>query len=111
MTKGQNWKGVSFRSGKESLLDVAPHLMMPDRGCDYHPACLSCPLPICRYDTEGLAEAKRQRDEEIISLASQGWSVYLLTTRFQIGRRTLRTLLQRGRRALLSEGMVEDARN
>ena len=24
-----------------------------DAGCDLHPSCLSCPLPVCRYDIPG----------------------------------------------------------
>ena len=24
-----------------------------DDGCDLHPRCLSCPLPVCRYDVPG----------------------------------------------------------
>lgn len=24
-----------------------------DDGCDIHPHCLTCPLPVCRYDVPG----------------------------------------------------------
>lgn len=28
-------------------------LVYVDRGCNYHPSCLTCPFAVCRYDAEG----------------------------------------------------------
>lgn len=31
--------------------DALPsHDMHPDTGCDLHPACLTCPFAVCRYE-------------------------------------------------------------
>ena len=41
-----------------------------DDGCDLHPSCLSCPLPVCRYDIPGGKRAvlNLYRDERIARL-------------------------------------------
>ena len=27
-----------------------------DNGCEYSPSCLKCPLPVCKYDAQGIAK-------------------------------------------------------
>ena len=41
-----------------------------DDGCDIHPSCLSCPLPVCRYDIPGGKRAvlNLYRDQMIATL-------------------------------------------
>lgn len=41
-----------------------------DTGCDIHPSCLSCPLPVCRYDVPGGKRAvlNTYRDQRIAAL-------------------------------------------
>ncbi len=41
-----------------------------DDGCDLHPSCLSCPLPVCRYDMPGGKRAvlNLYRDQMIATL-------------------------------------------
>ena len=41
-----------------------------DDGCDLHPSCLSCPLPVCRYDIPGGKRAvlNLYRNERIVRL-------------------------------------------
>ena len=41
-----------------------------DDGCDLHPRCLTCPLPVCRYDIPGGKRAvlNLYRDQTIARL-------------------------------------------
>ena len=39
---------------KRTRRDAYPEdLVYVDRGCNYHPSCLTCPFVVCRYDMEG----------------------------------------------------------
>ena len=63
-----------------------------DDGCDLFVACLSCPLPQCRYDVAGGARAmlNRVRDDEI-RYQRRELAVPLdeIARRFRISRRTV----------------------
>ena len=45
-----------------------------DTGCDLHPKCLECPLPMCKYDDPDRRVPMRRdvRDAQIIDLLAQG---------------------------------------
>ncbi|HQW51290.1 MAG TPA: helix-turn-helix domain-containing protein [Tepidiformaceae bacterium] len=71
-----------------------------DTGCDLYAACLSCPLPRCRYDANGGATAilREGRDEVIQRAAAHdGVSVDELARMFGLSRRTIFRVLERGR--------------
>lgn len=71
-----------------------------DDGCDIHPACLSCPLPQCRYDEpyDKLAEQRKERNAAIMqAFYDEGLSVADLISRFNVSRRTIHRVLQAGR--------------
>ena len=63
-----------------------------DDGCDLFAACLSCPLPQCRYDVAGGARTmlNRVRDDEIRYLRRElAVPVDEIARRFRISRRTV----------------------
>ena len=69
-----------------------------DEGCDFHPSCLTCPLPRCRYDEPGGVRAllNSGRDREILHLRRrQGLAVETLAQRYGVSRRTVFRILQR----------------
>ena len=71
-----------------------------DEGCDFHPSCLTCPLPRCRYDEPGGVRALLNlgRDREILHLRRrQGLAVETLAQRYGVSRRTVFRILQRGK--------------
>ena len=71
-----------------------------DTGCDLHPACLTCPLPVCRYDMDAKGGARAQnllRDAEIARLYQQRVGIKELTARFGIGRRSVFRALARAK--------------
>ncbi len=71
-----------------------------DTGCDLYPSCLRCPLPRCRYDTNGGATAilREGRDRSILRAATHdGMSVDELARMFGLSRRTIFRVLERGR--------------
>jgi len=71
-----------------------------DEGCDFHPSCLTCPLPRCRYDEPGGVRALLNlgRDREIFHLRRrQGLAVETLARRYGVSRRTVFRILQRGK--------------
>lgn len=49
----------------------------PDWGCSFHPSCLACPLPGCRYDPSyyGRQLLARLRASRLQQLRAEGFSV------------------------------------
>lgn len=69
-----------------------------DTGCDVHPACLTCPLPRCRYDEAGWLQREERdtRDAEVLRLRfRQALTVDELAAQFQVSARTVHRILQR----------------
>lgn len=62
---------------------------LPDRGCEVHPSCLSCPLPGCRYDLElGLADIRAsERRKAIQKLWAKGRTVEQIAKALQVSTR------------------------
>ncbi|MBI4496963.1 MAG: recombinase family protein [Chloroflexi bacterium] len=88
------------------VLDTLPELTRyHDDGCDLHPACLTCPLPRCRYDQpEGSRNAtnvtKEVRNETVLRVfLEEGLSARELAGRFRISKRTVHRILAAGRKA------------
>lgn len=76
------------RDGKPEVLDWA------DTGCDLAPACLSCPLPRCRYDEPmnkgGWNNQKvRERWMRIRSFVNGGGTVMEAAAEFGVDKRTV----------------------
>lgn len=86
----------------EPLIDRPPELFaFKDTGCDLHPACLTCPLPRCRYDEPGWRqrEERGQRDTEVLRLRMrQALSVGDLAAQFGVSTRTVHRILRAGDR-------------
>ncbi len=61
-----------------------------DDGCDIHPSCLSCPLPVCRYDLPGgkRAVANLYRNEQIARLR-RDYTVPVVAALMGVSRRTV----------------------
>lgn len=54
-----------------SALDNLPeHMPYHDTGCSIHPACLTCPLPQCRYDSQPGWVGKGRRSIRHAEIAS-----------------------------------------
>ena len=67
-----------------------------DDGCDIHPACLTCPLPRCRYEEKGGLRAmiNAYRDQQIAGLRDAGVTAEELSERFGLSRRTIFRILE-----------------
>ncbi len=61
-----------------------------DDGCDLHPSCLSCPLPVCRYDIPGGKRAvlNLYRNEQIARLR-RDYTVPVVAGLLGVSRRTV----------------------
>ena len=72
-----------------------------DDGCDYHPACLTCPLVVCRYQVPGGIRAIRntERDPQIVALHREGVPVDDIAERFGLSRRSVFRVLAMGKAA------------
>jgi len=69
-----------------------------DEGCELAPACLSCPLPRCRYDEPGVRHnfLKDRRNQEIARLRqTQGAGIGELAARFGLSKRSVHRILRR----------------
>lgn len=81
----------------DNLYDQFPYR---DTGCDLHPACLTCPLPRCRYDEpiwRGQDE-RGERDSEIVRMRTkQALSIQQLAVEFGVSTRTVHRILRKGK--------------
>ena len=69
----------------------------PDTGCSYHPSCVSCPLPHCRYDSHLGVRGLRMDIRTAVAkkLGSQGRSIEEIQRALAVSRRTVYRLLAR----------------
>ena len=83
----------------EPVMDRLPEISIyQETGCDIHSACLTCPLPQCRYDDPGWVqrEERGQRDVELLKLrAYHALPVPELAVRFGVSTRTVHRILSR----------------
>ena len=89
-----------------SQLDLLPDdINWRDRGCEFFPACLNCPLPKCLEDEprgqQRLRMAARKR--RMVELRQVGKSVREIAGLFGVSKRTVQ-------RALRRDHKVEDGR-
>lgn len=81
---------------RKTRVDALPeHAEYSDRGCEYHPSCLSCPLPVCRYDVQGGVQVMRSqaRRTAAVALKADGRSVDEIAASIGCSRRTACRLL------------------
>ena len=85
----------------ESIIDLLPEEdYYPDLGCDLFPACLSCPLPRCRYDEPEALKygSKRRRNKEVMRLKNnEGMTIKQLASAFGLSRRTIHRIIGRSK--------------
>ena len=73
-----------------------------DRGCEVNPVvlgCLSCPLPVCKYDLPLIERDRRIRQgrlnrDRVVELARQGLSVAGIAAATGLNQRTVYRYLQ-----------------
>jgi hypothetical protein len=77
-----------------------------DDGCEVSPSCLTCPLPVCRYEIRGgLAALQRlPRDAELLDEHRKGAGIESLCRRFNLSRRTVFRILAAARQAKEAAG-------
>ena len=97
---------VSTVMEARDLMDMArsdtlpEHARFPDTGCDLAPSCLSCPLPVCRYDAAPHAgEDRWERDDRIFALRKKGVPTGELARAFGVSARQVARIVQRGGRS------------
>ena len=75
-----------------------------DRGCEYHPACLTCPFSICiKYEGPSLHAIKRTiRQKSIVEDNKSGLSVIQIAEKYNCSRRHVYKLLKEGIAPLVS---------
>lgn len=68
-----------------------------DDGCDVSPSCLTCPLPVCRYDIQGGIKmlASIRRNEQIMLLHSQGHTAEFISGQVGISLRSVFRILRK----------------
>ncbi len=69
-----------------------------DDGCELSTSCLSCPLPMCKYDDPGWLNraSKRERSEKICRLRADGVPAHEIAKRIGVSSRTVHRTLKRG---------------
>lgn len=73
-----------------------------DAGCDLAPACLSCPLPSCRYDLpQGANTARHQLRmlHRVAEIKTQGLSAEDAAERYGVSARTVYRWLRHAKRS------------
>ena len=73
----------------------------PDNGCNIAPACLSCPLPLCKYDDpEWQGQNERSaRDRQIVWRWGRGQRSREIAAAFDVNERTVQRVLYEHRKA------------
>ena len=68
-----------------------------DTGCELAPACLYCPLAVCKYDDSnwGKRNSKVRRDLDIVRLRCNGMNVAQIATEVNTSERTVYRVIQR----------------
>lgn len=69
-----------------------------DTGCSIAPACLSCPLPACRYDMPAKVAGMIERVPLILELQEQGLTQREIGERLGVSRRGVQRSLSAARR-------------
>ncbi len=69
----------------------AEHVHYRDTGCDVHPACLSCPLPECKYEysVENVTEMRARRDDAIQRDRKKGMTVPAIARKHRVSERVV----------------------
>jgi hypothetical protein len=86
----------------DRLEDLLPEqIQYRDDGCEVSPSCLTCPLPVCRYEVRGgLAALQRgPRDAELMDAHRKGAGIETLCRQFGLSRRTVFRILAAARQA------------
>lgn len=84
----------------DRMEDLLPEQMQyRDLGCEVSPACLECPLPVCRYEVRGGLPAlqRRPRDAELLDAYRKGAGIDLLCRQFSLSRRSVFRILAAAR--------------
>lgn len=68
-----------------------------DTGCSIAPACLSCPLPACRYDMPAKVAGMIERVPLILELQEQGLIQKEIAHRLGVSRRSIQRSLSAAR--------------
>ena len=79
--------------------DMLPeHSVYHDKGCDVAPACLACPLPVCKYDDPGWRERPtlKERSDTILSLLAEGLLPNEIAPRVGCSIRTVHRAIKKG---------------
>lgn len=68
-----------------------------DTGCELAPACLECPLEVCKYDDPnwGKRNLKARRNEKIVNMRAKGMTVAQIAAKTNTSERTVYRVIQR----------------
>jgi hypothetical protein len=87
--------GLMMTHGKGRMEYANPETSnYEDTGCDIAPACLACPMDVCRYDD--VTALRRYRHSEIRRRYSAGESKHVLAAEFRISVHTVERASSRG---------------
>ena len=70
----------------------------PDRGCEFHTSCLSCPLKKCFHDMTDSEQRwfrRRDRDKAIVRAVQEGQDKEKIAEQYGICERTVERILER----------------
>lgn len=68
-----------------------------DKGCEEHPACLSCPLPMCKYEysAENITEMRARRDIAIQQDFNAGMTQAAISRKYKLSDNAVRRAVRR----------------
>jgi DNA-binding NarL/FixJ family response regulator len=72
--------------------DALPeHANYTDTGCNYHPRCLNCPFPVCRYDNPDFKRQERasSQREQVLAAKRSGQTAAEIANALGISTRTV----------------------
>lgn len=70
------------------------HHSYRDDGCEYSPSCLTCPLPLCKYDDPRHSPSAATRNHAIYRQHLHGAPVHTLAATFNLSTRSVHRIIQ-----------------
>ena len=100
----------STLKGQPAHLDDDPTNGYPDNGCEESLTCLTCPLPMCRWDDmDWYLQLRQARREVWLAGLAKDYGEEDIMRHYNVGKKTLRRAVARVRRGIDMPGLRIEA--
>ena len=87
---GRQYTIYNTGMGAHKQIPIDMGVIYQDLGCEHSPSCLSCPLPVCKYDNPSSTPYLDDNEREIAEMTAGGSSAAEIARELGINIRTVR---------------------